>query len=130
MKTGVFLWLGPLMLCAMVLGACQNDEKSPYEKLAGAICDCTATSNLVELNTLAQLAMQSKDSTATDDTNRLMESITREYDRVNGCLKPAATTFGNVKKQELGQFVATLTKTCPKLDSTLAVFATELITEQ
>jgi hypothetical protein len=111
----------------LMASACQNDTKSSTEKLAGAVCDCTSTSNLVELNTLAEKAMQGKDSTATSDVDRLMESISREHQRINTCMQPAVQTFGVLKKQDVAQFSMQLMQTCPKLDTLLASYATDLI---
>jgi hypothetical protein len=123
-------WQAAIVCICITLGvsACKNDKTLTHtQKLAHAVCDCTAATKIMELNTLAAQATQAQEGS--DQVDRLMESISREHAKMVGCLQPAISTFGGIKKEESDQFEVVIRQVCPRLDSMLIDYAMELITE-
>jgi hypothetical protein len=129
MKNGWIYYASGFFALICVLSACESTPPiNPQQKLAGALCECIASTRLIEANHEAQSILSDK-SKATQLT-ALLQTINDEHQKLKTCLEPAVSAFGQVPASQFPQFVEHINKHCPNRDSMLITIAHDWVVQQ
>jgi hypothetical protein len=98
--------------------ACTETAKTKPEKLASAACTCLANSAIGSLNQEAEKAMSNK-TLPPETLQNLLQAIAIEHQKLELCLKPAITGFGQLTADQLPKFEQEVKTLCPNQEATI-----------